>query len=87
MSKVVIYTGNLCGYCTMAKRLLTQKGLTFTEINVDHDPKLRQQMIERTQCRTVPQIYIGDYHIGGCDDLYALERNQQLEQIIATYLT
>ena len=82
MPDIVIYTANLCGYCTMAKRLLDKKGVIYTEINVDSKPHLQQEMMEKTKRRTVPQIYIGDFHVGGCDDLYALERNNQLDALL-----
>lgn len=82
MPEILIYTANLCPYCTMAKRLLDRKGVKYTEINVDSKPGLRQEMMEKTKRRTVPQIYIGDYHVGGCDDLYALDRNNQLDSLL-----
>jgi glutaredoxin 3 len=84
MLEITIYTANLCGYCTMAKRLLTQKGLNYTELNIDTHPQWREEMIARTRRRTVPQIYIGDYHVGGCDDLYALERSRKLDALLET---
>ena len=84
MPEVLIYTANLCPYCTMAKRLLDRKGVKYTEINVDAKPGLREEMMTRTKRRTVPQIYIGDYHVGGCDDLYALDRNKQLDPLLNT---
>lgn len=82
MSEILIYTANLCPYCTMAKRLFDRKGVKYTEINVDSKPGLRQEMMTRTKRRTVPQIYIGDYHVGGCDDLYALDRSHQLDSLL-----
>jgi len=82
MPKITIYTTNLCPYCTMAKRLLDQKGVTYTEINVDSEPGMRQEMMQRTQRRTVPQIFIGDLHVGGFDDLHALERQNQLDELL-----
>jgi glutaredoxin 3 len=66
----------------MAKRLFDKKGVQYTEINVDSKAGLREEMMARTKRRTVPQIYIGDYHVGGCDDLYALDRNQQLDPLL-----
>ncbi|MEM7240697.1 MAG: glutaredoxin 3 [Pseudomonadota bacterium] len=84
MAKVEIYTGMLCGYCSAAKRLLGQKGVEFTEIKVDGDPAKRQEMMTRTNGgRTVPQIFINDLHIGGCDDLYDLERAGKLTTLLA----
>ena len=66
----------------MAKKLLERKGASYTEINVDSKPGLRQEMMEKTKRRTVPQIYIGDRHIGGFDDLYALEVQKQLDPLL-----
>ncbi len=66
----------------MAKRLLNKKGLHFNEINVDADPGLREEMMRKTNRRTVPQIYIGDYHVGGYDDLYALEQQKKLDELL-----
>lgn len=82
MPEILIYTANLCPYCTMAKRLLDRKGVKYAEINVDSKPGLRQEMMEKTKRRTVPQIYIGDYHVGGCDDLYALDKDNQLDSLL-----
>lgn len=83
MSEILIYTANLCPYCTMAKRLFDRKGVKYTEINVDSKPGLRQEMMTKTKRRTVPQIYIGDYHVGGCDDLYALDRSSKLDSLLS----
>ena len=71
MKDVVIYTKSWCGYCTRAKALLSRKGADFTEIEISGDDALREQMVERAGGRrTVPQIFIGNTHVGGCDDLY-----------------
>jgi glutaredoxin 3 len=67
----------------MAKKLLERKGAKYKEINVDSEPGLRQKMMEMTQRRTVPQIYIGDQHIGGFDDLYALDKRNGLDPLLA----
>lgn len=84
MKKVEIYTGNLCGFCTAAKRLLTQKGVSFEETNVHSNPDKRAEMTQRSNGgRTVPQIFIGDIHVGGCDELYDLERAGKLDQLLA----
>lgn len=83
MPKITIYTANLCPYCTMAKRLFDKKGAAYSEINVDSKPGLRQEMMEQTRRRTVPQIYIGDKHVGGFDDLRALETNNELDVLLA----
>ena len=82
MPEIIIYTSNLCPYCTMAKRLLDKKGAAYREINVDEKPGIRQEMMLRTKRRTVPQIYIGDFHVGGFDDLYELDRKQQLDPLL-----
>lgn len=84
MKTVEIYTSPLCGFCHMAKRLLTQKGVNFVEIDVLRDPSRRQEMMQRANGRyTVPQIFVGDEHVGGCDDLHALDRAGRLDPIIA----
>jgi glutaredoxin 3 len=84
MKPVEIYTTALCGYCHAAKRLLTQKGVAFSEIDVGADPALRARMVQRSNGgRTVPQIFIGDTHVGGCDDLFALERAGRLDPLLA----
>lgn len=82
MSDIIIYTAKLCPYCTMAKKLFDRKGVSYTEINVDSEPGLRQEMMEKTQRRTVPQIYIGDRHIGGFDDLHALDMRHELDPLL-----
>lgn len=75
MNKVVMYCKDTCPYCTRAERLLTQRGVTQIEkIRIDQEPEQRSLMIERTRRSTVPQIFIGETHIGGCDDLIALDR-------------
>ncbi|WP_019937158.1 glutaredoxin 3 [Bordetella sp. FB-8] len=79
MQKVVMYSTDYCPYCQRAEALLKARGVTDLEkIRVDHDPSQRQAMIERTGRRTVPQIYIGATHVGGCDDLVALDRRDGL---------
>lgn len=81
---VEIYTTPFCPYCVMAKRLLKQKGVDFTEIDVSRDPEMRAKMTERAAGRrTVPQIFIGDRAIGGSDELYALERGGELDPLLA----
>ncbi|OAI12508.1 glutaredoxin [Methylomonas koyamae] len=82
MPEIIIYTTKICPYCTMAKRLLERKGARYTEINVDAKPGLREQMMEKTKRRTVPQIYIGERHIGGFDDLHALDMKQELDPLL-----
>ncbi len=84
MKPVKIYTTPLCGFCHAAKRLLTGKGASFTEIDVSRDPARRQEMSGRARGRyTVPQIFIGETHVGGCDDLYALDRAGKLDALLA----
>lgn len=84
MKNVEIYTGNLCGFCTAAKRLLSQKGVKFAEVNVHKNPDKRAEMMQRSNGgRTVPQIFVGDIHVGGCDDLFDLERAGKLDQLLA----
>lgn len=84
MSKVLMYSTAICPFCVRAEQLLLRKGVTTLEkIRVDLDPAQRQIMMERTGQRTVPQIFIGDTHVGGCDDLYALERAGELDPLLA----
>lgn len=84
MKPVEIYTSPMCGFCHAAKRLLTQKGVTFSEIDVWADPDRKPEMIQRAHGgRTVPQIFIGEDHVGGCDELYALERAGKLDALLA----
>jgi len=82
MLKVTIYTSVACPYCVQAKRLLTHKGIAYTEIDVTADPALRQKMIEASGRRTVPQIFIGEQSIGGFDELYALEQDGELDVML-----
>ena len=82
MPDIIIYTSNLCPYCTMAKRLLTAKGASYTELNVDTTPGLREEMMQKTKRRTVPQIYIANQHIGGFDDLRALDLAKKLDALL-----
>lgn len=76
MDSIVVYSSDHCGYCTAAKRLLEEKGLTFSEINVSHDPDKRVEMMEKSRQRSVPQIFFGDQHIGGYTDLVAYFKQQ-----------
>jgi glutaredoxin 3 len=80
---VTIYTTMFCSYCRAAKRLLGEKGIDFTEIDVTMDPAKREEMIERAGgLRTVPQIFIGSRHVGGSDELYALEARGKLDALL-----
>ena len=84
MQPVEIYTSPLCGFCHAAKRLLKQKNVTFTEIDVLSNPDRKPEMIKRANGgRTVPQIFVGEFHVGGCDDLMALERAGKLDPLLA----
>jgi glutaredoxin 3 len=83
MAQIDIYTTRWCPYCHAAKRLLARKGAEFTEIDVSGDPKGRSNMVARANGRTtVPQIFIGATHVGGCDDLYALEQAGKLDPLL-----
>lgn len=83
-AKVVMYTSAVCPYCIRAKQLLQQKGVAgIEEVRVDLHPERREEMMARTGRRTVPQIYIGETHVGGCDDLYALDRAGKLSPLLA----
>ena len=82
--RVLLYSTAVCPYCLSAEQLLTQKGVTEIEkVRVDLDPARREEMMQKTGRRTVPQIYIGDHYVGGCDDLYALEREGRLDPLLA----
>lgn len=85
MKPVKMYTTQVCPYCVRAKALLAQRGVqAIDEVRVDLDPAERERMIELTGRRTVPQIFIGDLHVGGCDDLIALDRRGELTPLLAT---
>jgi glutaredoxin 3 len=84
MRPVEIYTTPICPYCTMAKRLLQRKGVAYAEIDVSRDPALRDAMTQRAKGRrTVPQIFIGGTHVGGCDDLHDLDQAGKLDALLA----
>lgn len=83
MSEIEIYSSPYCGFCHAAKRLLRQKGVEFTEIDVIEHPERRAEMVQRANGgRTVPQIFIDGKHMGGCDDLYALDRRGGLDPLL-----
>jgi glutaredoxin 3 len=83
MARIEIYTTRFCGYCRSAKALLTRKGVDFSEIDVTGDHEGRNRMVARAHGRmTVPQIFIGSTHVGGCDDLYDLERAGRLDPLL-----
>ena len=83
MPEILIYTTTVCPYCIMAKRLLDKKGARYTEINVDSNVGLWDEMIKKTKRRTVPQIYIGNLHVGGFDELYKLEQQKKLDTLLS----
>ncbi len=83
MPQIVMYATGTCPYCMRARALLEAKGVEWTEIRVDLEPERRIEMTERSGRRTVPQIWIGDRHVGGFDDLYALERAGGLDPLLA----
>ncbi len=85
MADVTIYTTATCPYCHRAKQLLSRKGVAYREIDVGRDPNLRDEMMERANGGyTVPQIFIGETHVGGCDDLHALDRAGRLDPLLAS---
>ena len=83
MAKVEIYTTLLCGYCYRAKKLLDQKGVAYTEFDLLATPGKRDEMVKRAGRTSVPQIFIDGRHIGGCDDLYALDARGGLDPLLA----
>lgn len=84
MVDVTIYTRAMCGYCSAAKRLLEKKGIAFTEHDASFSPELRREMMMRANGHTTfPQIFIGSTHVGGCDDLHALEAEGRLDTLLA----
>ena len=83
MSKILIYTTSICPYCVRAKNLLKSKNLSYDEIDVTNDPAARESLIKKANGRrTVPQIFIDDKHIGGCDDLIELDNSGQLNKLV-----
>lgn len=82
MSAVVLYGTRFCPYCIAARRFLKARGIAFEDIAVDGDHALREELVERSGQRTVPQIWIGERHVGGFTDMQALERNGELDQLL-----
>jgi glutaredoxin 3 len=82
MAEVIVYSSGFCPYCVRAKQLLDRKCIPYQEIRVDEDPVQKEVMIQRSGRYTVPQIFINDTHVGGCDDLYALERSGRLDELL-----
>lgn len=83
MAPVTIYTRDGCGYCVRAKALLARKGVAFDEINAGYDADLKAEMVARSGRATFPQIFVGDTHVGGCEDLYDLEAAGKLDALLA----
>lgn len=84
MPDVTIYTRQFCGYCSAAKRLLESKGVDYVEHDATFSPELKREMIQRSHGgMTFPQIFIGEFHVGGCDDLHALDRAGKLDPLLA----
>jgi glutaredoxin 3 len=82
MKPVVVYSTRVCPYCVLAKRLLESKGVPFNEVRIDADVTQRDEMMRRTGRRTVPQVFVGDHHVGGFEELAALERAGQLDPLL-----
>ena len=82
MANVLMYTTAICPYCVAAKKLLAQKGVAVEEIRVDQHPHLREEMMQKSRQRTVPQIWIDDYHVGGFTDLLALDKQGKLNVLL-----
>lgn len=81
-SQVIMYSTGYCPYCVRAKQLLQKKNVDFTEIRIDLNPELKAEMISKSGRNTVPQIFINNHHVGGCDDLYALETQGKLDELL-----
>ena len=84
MQKVVIYSKSWCPFCVQAKRLLQSKKISFTEIDVEREPAKMQEMMKKSGRRTVPQIWVGDTHLGGCDDLFSAEQQGTLDKLLTS---
>ncbi|MES2825010.1 MAG: glutaredoxin 3 [Pseudomonadota bacterium] len=82
MARVLMYTTAICPYCVNAKKLLAQKGVTVEEVRVDQNPQLRNEMMEKSGQRTVPQIWINEHHVGGFTDLWALDKQGKLDELL-----
>jgi glutaredoxin 3 len=84
MVPVTIYTRDGCGYCDRARGLLKRKNVEFNEINAGYSPELKREMVDKSGRSTFPQIFVGPVHVGGCDDLHALENAGQLDVLLTT---
>lgn len=82
MAEIIMYSTGYCPYCSRARELFAQKNVAFTDIRVDDRPELREEMMIKSGRHTVPQIFINGQHIGGCDDLYTLEAQGKLDQLL-----
>ena len=83
MSNIIIYTSKICPYCIKAKNLLESKGVSYQELLVDSNPELAMEAVKKSKGKkTVPQIFIDDFYVGGCDDLYALEKHGKLDSML-----
>jgi glutaredoxin 3 len=82
MPKVDVYTTRVCPFCVHAKALLERKGVEYQELNIEEDRGLMREMLERSKRRTVPQIFIGDYHVGGYDDMAELDAAGELDRLL-----
>lgn len=82
MARITMYSTGICPFCVMARRLFERKGVVVEEVKIDREPARREEMMQRTGRRTVPQIYIGDTHVGGYDDLAALEHAGKLDPLL-----
>ena len=78
----MLYVSGWCPYCARAKGLLAKKNVAFSEVDIEDEPKFREEMISRSNRQTVPQIFIGDKHVGGCDDLFELDRRGELDRLL-----
>lgn len=83
MPNVELYSTDWCPFCRRAEKLLSDKGIGFTKINIDDEPGRKEEMVNRSGRRTVPQIFIAGLHIGGCDDLFAIEQSGQLDKLLS----
>tara|TARA_R110002072_G_scaffold112331_1_gene241291 strand:+ start:2448 stop:2717 length:270 start_codon:yes stop_codon:yes gene_type:complete len=82
MPEVIMYSSQYCPFCFRAKSIFQQKSVTFKELDVDANPQLRKEMMEKSGQRTVPQIWVGELHIGGCDDLMTIQRSGELDELL-----
>lgn len=82
MARILMYTTAICPYCVNAKKLFAQKGVAVEEVRVDQNPQLRNEMMEKSGQRTVPQIWINDYHVGGFTELWALDKQGKLDELL-----